>query len=213
MEKNLEIILVHGFGKNETDMNFLKKKFINSEYSVQVINLPLTFHKIEKAFNIFNSFMLNEIKKYPSRKFVLIGHSTGSIIIQNFTKNFSNLNIHCNILICPPNKGSYLADIASKIPPISFILKTLSDITTTKINALNLKSQTIPQGIIMGVSNKLLFSKLTSSLNDGRVSISSALKGTYRDFIILKYHHKKIHFTDECFNQIIFFIKNFYFKK
>lgn len=215
MNSKYTILLVHGFAKSKKDMTYLETQLIKLNYTCININFPLTFKPIENSFKLLKDKILTLKDKH--KKIILIGHSTGCIVIRKVLENtFITNNIYCCILISPPSKGSLLADIACKYTPLGYYCKTLNGITTLGIKKLNLKSNfNIPIGIIMGSDSSLFLGKLFyKEPNDGRVSINSALQGCYyKDFLILPLNHKKLHYSEKIVKEINFFIHNHYFKK
>lgn len=212
-----KVVLVHGFFKNSKDMEFLNKNLSYKGYECLSINLPLTFKSLEENFLIFEEKIKILISKLnENEKIVLVGHSTGGLIIRNFlTKTEFHSYINCSILIATPNKGSSLADFMCKIPGIKNIFKTLRDIRTKNIKKLSLYSKAKSNmAIISGDKSDLLIGKiLFSEPNDGRVSVFSSEISCIKESIILPFDHLKIHHKMETVDIIDHYIKTHTFKK
>lgn len=208
---NKKIILVHGYYKNNKDMSTLEKNLEELGNETISVELPLTFEDIAYATSIFEEIIAKIIRDLKEgEKVSLVGHSTGGIVIRLFLCNTKHIDkIHRCVLIATPNKGSKLADMASKLFPTSInIFKTLKSLKCESIQELQLKHiDSIEIGVIAGNKSNSLSGKLLNDENDGRVQVSSAIYEELKDFIVLPFGHKEIHHKFETAKLVDTFLK------
>lgn len=205
-----KVILLHGFNKNKSDMEVLKSNLLLHNLECILIDLPLTFKKIEYSASIFEGIFENIIRDInDEEKISLVGHSSGGLVIRKFLSDTKHLKrVHKCILIATPNHGSKLADFACKVSKTYVkIFKTLGSLQTENINNLQLQKTVIDIGAIAGNYNNLLLGKLLQNENDGRVEVHSVFYDELKDFIVVPYGHKEIHYKFETANLINNFIK------
>ncbi|MBF8983411.1 alpha/beta fold hydrolase [Lutibacter sp. B2] len=212
-----KVILVHGFNKNKKDMFILKKNLEKIGYECILIDLPLTFKEIEYCTSIFEE-KIEEIicSLKENEKISLVGHSTGGLIIRHFLSNTKYTDqINRCVLISTPNKGSQLADIASKLSNLfTNMFKTLKSLQSENIENLKLKHvESIEIGAVAGNKSNLLLGKLLKTENDGRVQVNSVKYKELKDFIVVSYGHKEIHHKYEIAELVSAFLENGHFKK
>jgi uncharacterized alpha/beta hydrolase family protein len=207
-----KIILIHGYNKNKSDMKALSKHLDSLGYDSILVDLPLTFKELEHCSLLFRDNIQNIIKDLPQgEKINLVGHSTGGLIIRKFlcdTKFKDKIN-KC-VLIATPNKGTKLADIAAKVSNLFIkVFKTLRSLQTKSVENLNLRNiEGIEIGAIAGDKCNLLLGKMLKNKNDGRVEVSSVYYDGVKDFVVLPYGHKEIHYKFDTAKLIDNFIKN-----
>jgi len=196
-----KVVLIHGYNKSSKDMGELKKNLENLSYECVSIDLPLTFKSFEENSLIFE----DKVKELVSNLNVnetlnFVGHSTGGLILRRFIADgkLSHRVGKC-VLIATPNNGSELADIVGKKAAIFLkIFKILASLQSEKVKQLNLdNSYNIEIAAIAGNKSDLLLSRFISDENDGMVGTKSVWYEGLRDFIILPYGHKTIHYQKE----------------
>ncbi|HZX21419.1 MAG TPA: alpha/beta hydrolase, partial [Clostridia bacterium] len=191
------IILVHGYYKNKKDMSALEKNLEELGNEVISVELPLTFEDITYATSVFEETVTEVICTLKeNEKINLVGHSTGGIVIRLFLSNTKYINkIYRCVLIAVPNKGSKLADMASRLFPRSVnVFKTLKSLKCENVRKLQLKNiDSVEIGAIAGSKSNLLSDRLLGGKNDGKVEINSAICGELKDFIVLPFNHTEIH--------------------
>lgn len=212
-----KVILVHGYNKSCKDMVTLKENLEKLGYEGIVVDLPLTFKDIEYATLVFEEKVAEIICDLnEDEKISMIGHSTGGIVIRLLLSKIKYIDkIHRCVLIATPNKGSRLADITSVLSSVFInIFKTLKSIRTENIEKLNLKHiDRIEVGAIAGNKNNLFLGKLLNHENDGRVEVDSVEYAGLKDFIVVPYGHKEIHYKFEVAKLIDDFLKYGSFNK
>ncbi|PAB60996.1 alpha/beta fold hydrolase [Anaeromicrobium sediminis] len=208
---NQKVVLVHGYNKNSNDMKVLKRNLEKIGYKGVVVDLPLTYKEIEYCAFVFEGIIYEIIKNLkPNEKINIVGHSTGGLIIRHLlstSKYISKIN-KC-VLVATPNNGSELADIAGNMSKILInIFKTLKSLQCQEVKALKLEnSHEIEIGAIAGNRNNLFLGYLLSDENDGRVTVKSVKFAGLKDFVVLPYGHKEIHYMWETARLIDTFIK------
>lgn len=195
------IVLLHGFFRTKRDMNFLANEFKKQGYTVNNETYPLFFNEIDRAVT-----QLVNVLKSIDRDVILIGHSTGGLVILQALKQY-NISFKKAIFISSPIKGSYLAtEITKKTFLMSKVFRTIKSLSKEKIdnNFYNV-NQTI--GLIIGKKSNTLLNKLLGGDNDYRVKVDNCLVRTY-PYLILPETHKKIHHKKRTFNYIMNFIEH-----
>ncbi|MFN2340364.1 MAG: lipase family alpha/beta hydrolase [Halanaerobium sp.] len=205
-----KVVLVHGYFKNEKDMFALKSKLEKAAFEVLTINLPLTFKKLKSTLPLFKK----EIEKIISElnaaeKIHFVGHSTGGLLIRRFLAVTEDKDrIGRIVLIAAPNKGSRLAGFARKyFKPFTDIFKTLSSIEHQNVRRLELAAaEDFEMAAIAGNKCNLLLGRLLSKENDGRVRVESVKIPKLKEFVVLPYGHKDIHYQEQTANLVANFL-------
>lgn len=212
-----QVIIIHGYNKNQQDMITLKNNLIKLGYNGILVNLPLTFKAIEYCTSLFKEQVEKIISTLDQNEQIsLVGHSTGGIIIRNFLSTTEYLaKIDRAVLIATPNQGSYLAALVARLSTAFIkVFKTLDSLNPNKIHRLKLKNiATVEIGAIAGNKNNLILGKLLPEDNDGRVQVSSVKYHDLKDFIILPYGHKEIHYKFKTAKLVDSFLRNGKFKE
>lgn len=206
-------VLIHGYMKNSKDMMVLKAHLDQLGYENILVDLPLTFKKLDYC----NSKFLEIISDIASglnteEKLNLIGHSTGGLLIRYFLATAQDISfINRCVLIATPNKGSELADMAGRLSTIFIrLFRTLESLQTKEVLKIqpNNSNGNVEIGCIAGNKCNLFLGYLLSEENDGRVTVNSAKLEGLRDFIVLPYGHKEIHYKFITAKLIDSFLKN-----
>lgn len=194
---NKKVILIHGFFRGSNDMLALKTNLSKLGYAGMVVDLPLTFQRIEESVALLDNFLAEIIKSLGNdEKIYLVGHSTGGLVIRSWwaATKFRDKIAKC-VLVATPNNGSELADMAGRyLKILPHFCKTLESLQSHNVKKYPLPSQLgVATGAIAGDKNNLLLGKLIKGENDGRVSVESVLIEGLEDFVILHYGHMEIH--------------------
>lgn len=209
---NKKVILVHGYFKTEKDMFALKTKLEKKSFEVHTINLPLTFKKLKSVMPLFKAEVekiIAETEKGEEINFV--GHSTGGLLIRRFlaVTDYKN-KIGRIVLIAAPNKGSQLAYFAKKyFRPFTDVFKTLASIEVENVKKLELAAASdFEMAAIAGNKSNLFLGRLLIKENDGRIRVKSVKIPGLKDFIVLPYGHKDIHFQEETADLVAEFLES-----
>lgn len=196
-----KVILVHGYFKTEKDMFALKSELEKTNFEVHTINLPLTFKKLKTVLPLFKL----EVEKIfaeskAGEKINFVAHSSGGLIVRKFLADTKYKNrIGRTVLIAAPNQGSRLAYITKKyFKPFTDIFKTLSSIEIKNVKEMDLASAAdFEMAAIAGNKSNLFLGKLLVKENDGRIRVESVKISDLKDFIVLPYGHKDIHYQKQ----------------
>lgn len=197
-------------------MHPLQKHLMSYEHECFLIDLPITYKKIEVAASMLSEFLEDIIQTHLSEgeQIHFVGHSTGGLVIRKMlseTKSADKIG-RC-VLIATPNKGSKLAHIASKLPLYVQIFKTLGSLSYKYIEQMGIIDKpTIEIGAIAGNSSNLFLGYFINEESDGRVEVKSVDLPNFTDFIVLPYGHKEIHHQKETAKLVDTFLKNGKFK-
>ena len=211
----MKVILVHGFNKSSRDMKVLAQYLTAMGYECYVEDLPITYKEIhfgvEKLQEFLEKIVSNHLRK--GEKINLIGHSTGGLIIRKFISEskYTDYISRC-VQIATPNQGSKLATLACKIKPYSSIYRTLKSLHYDQVKKMKfLDPNHIEIGAIAGNKNNLFLGNFIGEKNDGRVEVNSVYYHGLKDFILLPYGHKDIHYQEETARYVHQFLQNGFF--
>ncbi len=209
MKTNKILILVHGFIKNNKDMQTLEKSLQDSYESVISVSLPTTFVDMGVAV----AKLCEVIANIPSSKqLTFIGHSMGGIIACRAINQLELKNVEKCIFIATPFRGSNVADFGHKIPFYSKVLKPNKNLMVSDqyLEVCNLATKNIPVGLIAGKKYSklnLLARALLKNEHDGLVETGSVFAINATDRIVLNHNHGKIHHATETLKYVKSFIE------
>ncbi|WP_075981371.1 alpha/beta hydrolase family protein [Bacillus massilinigeriensis] len=212
----IKVILVHGFNKSSRDMRHLERYLNSLGYHCFLPDLQLTYKEVEHATYDLAGY-LEEVVKFnlkEDERIHLVGHSTGGLVIRKLLSDtkYSHQIGRC-VLIATPNKGSKLADIAGNVRFYVEIFKTLKSLTFESVKQLKIANDIdIEMAAIAGNKSNLLLGKLIRDENDGRVEVESVYFPKLKDFMILPYGHKEIHYQEETARLVDAFLMTGKFK-
>jgi pimeloyl-ACP methyl ester carboxylesterase len=194
-ENKILVLLVHGFFRNDKDMEVLKTYLGDYGQDVYSVNLPTTFQPLEKIYTSFKKQLL-DIDTNIYTKIHFVGHSMGGLIIRYYLSKHKVPKLGRCVFIGTPNKGTRLADIGLKIPLLAQVLKPIRALHS-KALAIDLpqNNPTPDIGIIAGTNHRLITGCFLKKPNDGRVEVAANKLDVslMKDFIALDYVHTKIH--------------------
>jgi predicted alpha/beta hydrolase family esterase len=206
-----KVVLVHGYFKNEKDMFALKSELEKVAFEVITINLPLTFKKLKSTLPLFKTEVEKIISELnAAEKINFVGHSTGGLIIRRFLAVTEyKARIGRTVLIAAPNKGSKLAAFARKyFKPFTDIFKTLNSIEHENVRRLELAAaEDFEMAAIAGNNCNLILGRLLRKENDGRILVESVEIPKLKEFVVLPYGHKDIHYQEQTANLVANFLK------
>lgn len=194
-QNKIFVLLVHGFFRNDKDMEMLKTNLSDLGYHTKSVNLPTTFSSFETIYESFKKQLLQiDLTSYTCIH--LVGHSMGGLIIRHYLSKHTVPKLGTCVFIGTPNKGTRLADIGLKIPLMAQILKPIK-VLHSKAPAIDLpKNKPAPNiGIIAGTNHRLITGCFLKKPNDGRVEVEATQldPSIMTDFIQLDYVHTQIH--------------------
>jgi len=196
-----KVILVHGYFKTEKDMFTLKAKLEKMNFEVFTLDLALTFRKLKSTLPFFKSEVEKVFAKSKvGEKINFVGHSTGGLLIRRFLAVIEDKNrIGRIVLIASPNQGSRLAYFAKKyFRPVTYIFKTLASIEIENVKKLELAvAENFEIAAIAGNKSNLFLGILLLKENDGRIRVASVKIPGLKDFAVLPYGHKDIHYQQQ----------------
>ncbi|VEB37314.1 lipase LipB [Legionella sainthelensi] len=149
------IVLVHGLMRTSLSMwplkNFLKRK----GYAVYIYSYPSHKYSIQEHGTYLNQYIKNLLAKNPGAKINFITHSLGGIITREALSQLSKeqlKNIGSLIMLAPPNQGSKLAKISTKMfPMLTFPIKPLAELSSDHTSYVHhVPVPSIKIGIIAG---------------------------------------------------------------
>ncbi|MBM7613554.1 alpha/beta fold hydrolase [Alkaliphilus hydrothermalis] len=210
-------ILIHGYNKTSSDMKVLKDNLEKLGHGCIILDLPLTYHKLEHGTMLLEEMLSDLIKDLKEgEKLNLVGHSTGGLVIRHLLSFTSHRKyIDKCILVATPNRGSDFANLVGRIFRIAFKkYKTLKSIQSCELKRLGLGDECndIDIAAIAGNNNNLFFGNLLREENDGRVTVKSVKIEGLKDFILLPYGHKDIHYQPVTAELIDSFLRTGKFK-
>jgi predicted alpha/beta hydrolase family esterase len=192
------VVLIHGYNKTEKDMHTLGEYLAELDYKVEYLNLPLLFEEIEHSVSHLKEFLFSLQRSGVNKReeIILIGHSTGGLVIRGALSDKRIRRIVDKVvLVACPNLGCKLADLAKKyLPFMGKIFKTLKSLERENIENLNVyKGRGVDIAAIAGSESNLFLGRFLNDKNDGRIEVDEVMMGGLKDFLILPLGHKEIH--------------------
>lgn len=209
------VVLLHGMGRTDKSMNKIERQLAAKGY--EVINLrylsmtePLSAHMelLDKTLSgKFNN---------TSNKIHFVTHSLGGILVRQYLKQNTDLNVGRVVMLAPPNAGSELADIAKDMRLLQIALGKTGVKLGTGTNDLPklLGPVKFELGIIAGDRTlNPLYSSMIDGPNDGKVSVENARVEGMTDFLVVHSSHTFMMRRQFVIDQIIYFLENGKFKR
>ncbi len=212
------IIVIHGITAGTEHVAQIETALNDNGYYVANIGWE-TGGKLEPiSDNVFTEGLqlcrsIKEVKRIH-----LIGHSTGGIIIRYHLANNTIPELGYVVMIGTPNKGSRLANLAKF---------TMNEEKHNAIYGETIRylyagddafHSTLPDasgyylGVIAGTGHDSLkdrvYALVEPGIDDGRVSLTSAMIEGMNDFIIFPHQHNRLTEQDDVHQQIIAFLQS-----
>lgn len=175
------VVLVHGLMRTSMSMSFLKSFLENQGYLVNLYSYDSAKYTIKDHGVHLNRYISKLITHNPGVRIHFITHSLGGIIsreaIAFLTPNQLE-HIGYLIMMAPPNQGSFLAKISTKLfPLITSPIKPLAELSSDKTSYVHhVPIPKIKMGIIAG-------------RYDAKVPPSSATLNEKADLVVINSTH------------------------
>ncbi|WP_188207486.1 alpha/beta fold hydrolase [Alkalibacillus aidingensis] len=196
----MKAVLIHGFFRKDKDMIPLAEYLQKKGYDCFTPDLPLTFNEFDLTVSLVEDVLEGIVKSgiAPGEKIHFIGHSTGGLVIRKLiadTKYKDHIG-RC-VLIGTPNRGSQIADLASKVRGYVTVFKTVRSLSTDYLENVDFSHDTgIEIGAIAGNRSNIAADKLIKGENDGYVEVDSVYYPGLKDFKVLHLGHKELHHSE-----------------
>ncbi|KTC90552.1 alpha/beta fold hydrolase [Fluoribacter dumoffii] len=149
------VVLIHGLMRTSLSMWPLKNYLKRQGYEVYSYSYPSPKYSIQEHGLYLNQFIKNLLKKNPGVKINFITHSLGGIITRQALSGLPQKqlkNIGCLIMLAPPNQGSKLAKMSTKMfPMLTTPIKPLAELSSDQTSYVHrVPVPNIKIGIIAG---------------------------------------------------------------
>lgn len=209
------VILLHGMGRSDWSMRSLQKALTKAGYHTVNYKYPSTSLRIE---DIASQHIPLAITKCGDRQGSIhfVTHSLGGIVLRYFLQSQHLPPGSRVIMLCPPNKGSELADRFKNAlwyqwltGPAGQQLGTASDSMPNRLDNID-----VEVGVITGrKSMEPWFSRLIHGEDDGKVSVERARLDEMQDFLVVDNAHTFIMNDQRVITQVMAFLQTGYFCK
>ncbi|WP_133135200.1 esterase/lipase family protein [Legionella rowbothamii] len=115
------IVLIHGLMRTSLSMRPLKSFLEGYGYQVYLYSYPSARYSIQQHGVRLQSFVGDLIAKNPGKKINFVTHSLGGIITREAVSKLKPKQVKqigCLIMLAPPNQGSALAKLSTKVFPL-----------------------------------------------------------------------------------------------
>lgn len=208
------VILLHGLARSDRSMKKLDQTLTEAGYLTVNIKYPSTQHPIEVLAKKTINKGLNKCPKHSKIHFVT--HSMGGILVRQYLNQYAISNMGRVVMLAPPNKGSHVVDNLSKMPGFKLINGPAGMQLGTKKESIPnmLGSVNFELGIIAGTrSVNPILSLMLPNPDDGKVSVENTKLKGMSDHIQLPVTHTFMINNKTVISQVIYFLKNGFFKK
>jgi predicted alpha/beta hydrolase family esterase len=149
------VVLVHGLMRTSMSMGPLKIYLERHGYEAHVYSYPSPRHSIHEHAVRLHQYIEQLMAENPGVKVHFVTHSLGGIISREAVSNLSKKqfkNVGYLVMMAPPNQGSRLAKISTKIMPmISSAIKPLAELSSDQSAYVHhVPIPNIKMGIIAG---------------------------------------------------------------
>ncbi len=149
------IVLIHGLMRTSLSMWPLKNYLKRQGYEVYSYSYPSAKYSIQEHGIYLSRFIKNLLEKNPGVKVNFITHSLGGIITREALSNLSPKqlkNIGSLVMLAPPNQGSELAKLSTKMfPMFTSPIKPLAELSSDQTSYVHhVPVPDIKIGIIAG---------------------------------------------------------------
>ena len=192
---NYRIALVHGFFRNYKDMEELENNLMGMGYTVDNLNFPLTFPKIDISIEILKKYLLNLKFEGLNQKdeIVLIGFGFGGVLIKEALKEPDVKGIVDKvILLSSPINDSTLHRRTKRVFPfLDLIFKPLAAYSRIRKDKRNF-DENIEVGLIIGRESYGFFGKWLGEFNDGYVELKDVDIADAKDKLLIPITHDEL---------------------
>jgi len=199
------IVLIHGLMRTSMSMYFLKSYLQRQGYHVYSYSYPSMKYTIHEHSMHLLYYVEQLLKNNPGVKIHFITHSLGGIIIREALSKLPGKqlnNIGYLIMLAPPNQGSVLAKLSTKMfPMITSTIKPLAELSSDESAYVHrVPVPNIKMGIIAGRF-------------DAKVPPSSAFLAGQTKPVVINTNHTFIMNNSETRKLILHFLEKGTFAK
>ena len=191
------VVLLHGLWRTSRSMKSLEKALTKDGYEVVNIDYPSRKDTIENIANNYLKKIITEKCPDKKRKINFVTHSMGGIIVRYFLLENKLPNLGRVVMLAPPNKGSRMADVFSKIKIANHVLGPALKQMTTHEKSLP-KIMANPDYEVGIIAGKF----------DEKVSVKATKLDNMKDFLVVPLSHSFIMDWGKTILAVINFIKN-----
>ena len=149
------VVLVHGLLRSYRSMTPLKVYLEKQGYQVYYFSYPSRQQSISQHAASLNQSIKQLLAKNPDAKIHFVTHSMGGILVREAVSKLPKnelKHIGCLVMLAPPNQGSVLAKLSTKMFPfVTSSIKPLADLSSDqKAYVHHVPLPPIKMGIIAG---------------------------------------------------------------
>jgi triacylglycerol lipase len=196
------VILLHGMGRSQLSMYVLGRRFEAADYNVHHFDYD---DRKNTVAEISAQLKRHISETVVSKKYHLIGHSLGNIVIRHGFNEAYPAGLGRIVMLCPPNQKPYMAKLLQE----NFIYRLWTGVCGQELAShdfyQNLPIPKVDFGIIAGNKGQNL---TFSEANDAVITVESTrLKGS-KDWIVLPHAHTFIMNFEDTFKNARNFLKS-----
>lgn len=196
------VFLLHGMGRTRASMLVLARRFRKAGY--RTVNVP--YSQTTRSLDTITDRLLKTVEKEAEgRRYHLVGHSLGSIIIRNGFKKGYPPGLGRIVMLAPPNRPPKLAVKLKK----NLLYRWIAGDSGQKLSEQRffetLPIPSVEFGVIAGDRGMRLLSKQP---NDGIVLVETTKLEGMKDFAVLRRSHTFLMNARDTFEHCRSFLEN-----
>ena len=196
------VVLLHGLGRSQVSLKLLEYRMKKAGY--ETLNFPYGVRKtdIAEIAGDFHAFLEQNVE---TKRYHLVGHSLGNIIIREAFKGEFRPGLGRIVMLAPPNQPAALAQRLGDNPVFKFITKDSGQKLGSAAFYAELPTPTAEFGIIAGDRGQRITFK---EPNDGIVAVKNTKLDGMQDWLVLHHTHTFIMNAKDTAAQCVNFLQD-----
>jgi triacylglycerol lipase len=196
------VVLLHGMGRSRVSIWVLEHRLGKAGY--ETLNFPYsaTFESFDDITAKLHKFICEKVK---TRRYHLVGHSLGNLIIRNGFKQGYKPDLARIVMLAPPNQPAKLAQDLKDLAPFRWLTGDAGEKLASEEFYRGLPAPNVEFAVIAGDSGQRF---TFDEPNDGVVTVESTKLAGVKDWIALHHTHTLIMNAADTAECVVSFLQN-----